>query len=352
MMLPKGVPVLLKRCTLADLIVPVGTAMVGTTLLDLVTFFQHRLPHFYVACHFLQECLHSIGIRMKKMRAIIVIVMLALATGCSREKTTPPAGKANAPAANSAEATNPKDVKLQGLMRATFGKKFRPTSLDAFADLPDPENRQQINTYIVTPVATTALKNGTTVLVANAVQSDENGVAEVAHVTAGLLCIYFLQSENGQWKLIRKQENVASLGSFGNIGHVTWANLTEGRPGMVITNGGTWQGESIAFISIFDLTAGDITDLAAEPIALQSDNEGNCIAERDSCWNIVGTWEFKSGTGTNGYDDLMMHFSGKKAPSTSASDKSTVTEVDETATYAFDGKSYRLVSGRNPVPEI
>jgi len=288
------------------------------------------------------------------MRSIILLLMLTVATGCSREKVgnvAPPAGASQAAVTASATATNPKDLKLQGLMRATFGAKFRPATFDAFAEMPDPENRKQINTYVVKPVATTMLKDGIAVLVANAVQTDETGVADIAHVTAGLLCIYFLQTENGQWKLIRKQENVAALGSFGNIGQVSWATLAEDRPGMVITNGGTWQGESISFISIFDLGATDIHDLAFEPIKLQSDNIGNCIAERDTCWNIVGTWEFDAGSGKAGYDDLVMHFSGRRSPS-AVSDKTAATQVSETARYVFDGQHYRLADGTNPVPEI
>lgn len=291
-------------------------------------------------------------------QALQCALLVGWLVGCS-DHPDQSDSSSNKPLKASINAVSAKDLKLHGLMLAVFAKQFRPGTYDALAELPDPENRQHMSTYVVTALTSSALPNGDTVLVANAALADEKGNAEITHAAGGLLCIYFLRSVDGTWQVQRKAENVTTLGSYGAIGSVKWTSLGVNRPGMVILNNGSGQGVSVTFMSIFDLTASDIHDLAADSIKLQFSNEAGCAPERDVCWNISGAWDFETGDDPSAYADLVIHFTGKKTtivdPSQALADKSpaaVTTEIDQTARYVFDGRIYRLAIGSNPIPEI
>lgn len=244
-------------------------------------------------------------------------------------------------------------------MLAVFGKNYRAAGKDALADLPDPDDRKTTSSYVVSPIAATVLENGQTVLVANAEDADGEGQARSAHASPGLLNVYVLSKEEGKWKVLRRHENIAALGSFGNIGEVEWTSLAPGKPGLAVLHGGTWQGSTITLLSLFDLGSADMRDLSGEPVRIHSDNDDGCAPESDACWNVEGKWRFVSGKPDALYDDLLIEFSGEKsAPpkgdqAAKASEADRVsTKVHSTARYAFDGTRYRLISGTNVAPEI
>lgn len=285
-------------------------------------------------------------------KSLFWITATLLLAGCSDKHGATPATGSTAGAATQSA----RDIRMQGMMVAIFGKQFRAASNDALAQMPDPENRQRSRSFVIKPITSSTLSGGETVLVTSGAVADEQGNPEVAHAIGGLLSIYFLRSVEGAWQVTRKLENIASLGSYGSIGSVQWTPLGQNKTGMVILNSGSGQGESVTFMSIFDLTAKDIHDLAADPIKLQSSNEGDCAPERAQCWHVSGAWSFEPGDDPDAYADLVIHFTGKRTVTTSAAASqpatAEVTDIDETARYVFDGHTYRLAVGTNPVPEI
>ncbi|WP_028104861.1 hypothetical protein [Pseudoduganella violaceinigra] len=167
-----------------------------------------------------------------------------------------------------------------------------------------------------------------------------------------LLNAYVLRRQGEQWKVEASHENIASLGSFGLFGEVTWVSLRSGRPGFTVRHGGTWQGQSISYLSVFGLADRSMHDLTkGVPVFSTS---GNCGSDSPSCWSVEGKWQFEQRQGAS-YDDLVLRFSGyakssaEEAPEKSSREGKTLRGM---ARYKFDGSQYVLIEGENIVPEI
>lgn len=289
-------------------------------------------------------------------------ILLPALSGCSREQVSAPSSSTNPSASTDLSSGGTSKLATQSeplasLMAAVFGKNYRAASNDALADLPDPDDRKTINSYVLSPVAATVLANGETILVANAEVAGDDGRPTSGHASPGLLNVYVLSKDGGRWKVLRRHENIAALGSSGQIGEVVWTTLAPGKPGLGILHGGTWQGATITLLSLFDVGSDDLRNLTGESIKIHSDNDGACAPESDECWHVDGKWRFVAGKPDAQYDDLLVEFSGEKSQrpgdgQTAPESKPVSTTVHSTARYAFDGKRYRLTSGANIVPEF
>jgi len=245
------------------------------------------------------------------------------------------------------------------LMRAVFGKDYRADSDDALADLSDPDQHLDKLSYVVSAVASKLLGNGRAVLVANAETANTEGTAESAHVTQGLLNVFFLtQSASGKWKVSKRAENIAALGSSGQLGDVQWTRLGQDKLGLAIRHGYTGQGYTINQLALFEVGDGVVT-LLSQGIDLQSDNMGACTEEMDECWDVSGNWRFATAQGGGEHDDLLIDFSGFKEKIKAGvkvkpdqDPPRTSTAITAQARYVFDGKTYKLAEGSNPVPGV
>ncbi len=302
---------------------------------------------------------------MNISRTLAFTVFLLAIAACSRPAKEIPAAAApvTPPAATGFASPAATNIDVEPLMKALFGKDYRAQEKDALAVLPDPDNDNKLARFIITPVAANVLDNGETVLIANAETADEAGGSTAAHASSGLLNVYFLRQENGHWVTLRRHENIASLGSSGNIGQVSWVKLSASKPGFAVLHGGTWQGYSITTLSLFELGASGVHDLTGDSIAVHSDNEGGCGPQTDKCWNINGKWQFVPGKPGAPFDDLVIEFTGEEAIALRDGEEKELdgeeeevarqtTQVRASALYAFDGKEYRLVKGSNIVPGI
>jgi hypothetical protein len=271
--------------------------------------------------------------------------------------------------------------------------------------MPDPESKNKKRSYAVIPVAATVLESGDTVLIANGARAYKDGTAHTTDRSKGHLNIYFLRKENEKWKVLRRHENIAELGSYGEIGEVVWTTLAPGKPGLGVISEWTAHGYSSKTLSLYDLSSNDIHNLApggADTIEIHYDNSGNCEHGTDKCWGITGELRFSPSQNNAIYDDLVIEFSGEKPieeddedeasgqdaqniasaqgtqdealgqdaqgeastqdaqdeasgedaqDETSAQDvKRLTTKVHSTSRYAFDGKAYRLVEGVDVMP--
>lgn len=281
-----------------------------------------------------------------------------------------PAADAPAVAAKTEEMKTPearaRDSKLEAdMMRAVFGKNYRPDSEDALADLPDPDSKEKDAdklSYVVSAVSHKLLPDGRAILVANAETANTEGTAESAHASPGLLNVFYLAPKgkpgDESWQVVKRMENIDSLGSSGQLGEVHWVTLGAGKQGMVIRHGYTGQGYTITQLALFELGEDKVTSLEGG-IELHSDNGGACGPETEECWMVDGSWHFAAARDGGAYDDLLIDFKGArekiKPGVTVKPDQDpprTTTPITGRARYAFDGKKYKLVEGKNIVPEV
>lgn len=326
---------------------------------------------------------------LKPSKQILCLLPLlsVLLLACGEKEPAKPALTASVAPTKDAEARL-----VAELMGVVFGTKYRSASRDALAKMPDVSKRKQIGNYLLTAVAHWQLADGKMALVLNGQQVDQSGNPVDSHATPGLLSVYLLQKIDGQWKVLKKHENVAALGSSGSFGEVEWVNLAHDRPGMVIHNGGTWQGYTIESIALFDLKTESMHDLSGDGIRLHSDSDGGCGPETAECWNVGGKYRFVPGKPGSPYQDLLIEFSGEKSTladkgdvqqveqdgkaaaqsgaeggavasqgdaaskteaksGTDGEPERIISKIESRARYAFDGKRYKLVEGTNPVPQ-
>lgn len=248
------------------------------------------------------------------------------------------------------------------MMRAVFGSDYRAGSEDALADLPDPDQHTEKLSYVVSAVGHKVLPDGRVILLANAETANTEGTAESAHASPGLLNVFFLSPKgkpaDEQWQVTKRLENVAALGSFGQLGEISWVKLGTGKLGLAIRHGYTGQGYTIAQLALFELGQDSITELNGG-IDLRSDNMGACSPDTEECWLIDGDWRFVPAKDGGAYDDLLVDFSGTnekiKPGAVVKPDEDpprTSTPIKGHARYAFDGKGYKLVEGKNIVPGV
>lgn len=292
---------------------------------------------------------------MMKMKKLLPLLAALSLVACEKKVGPPVVGEpadAAAVAVEAKPAADSKTARMMELLRAVYGDK---AAHDNYLDveLPDQEKRNEIGSYRLEPVAMHELADGRVAVVANAQMVDTNGEAMAYHVTSGLLNAYILRKDGGKWKVEARHENVASLGSNGTFGEVEWVSLGQGKPGFIVQHGGTWQGNSINLMSVFDLADGSMHDLAGS-VSLSSDNEGACGDETSHCWSVQGKWRFEKREQA-AYDDLVLRFAGyeenraENAPDTVERKRD---ELKGMARYKFDGGRYVLVEGENIVPGV
>lgn len=268
------------------------------------------------------------------------------------------AAKQPATAGESAQSTVETDF-MDRLMPAVFGAGYRPASHDAVVELPDLHKPASKSSYLVTPVAVNILADGAAVLIANAESADENGQSRATYKTPGLLNVYLFARDGEDWKVLKRHDNVAELGSEGYIGAIQWLQLGNNKPGFAVLHGAAQLGGSIRHVSLFDLRAASLSDLTGEPINVHSDTNNACLPLFPDCWDISATVHMSPADPPAAYDDLVLLFAGEESvprpptPQDDAKDPVRIaSRVHGQARYAYDGKRYRLVDGTNPVPSL
>ncbi|WP_150127735.1 hypothetical protein [Janthinobacterium psychrotolerans] len=318
---------------------------------------------------------------------LALLLACSLLGACSDKTATAPAAPAPVPApvaaapveapaasapavAKNDEMRTPearaRDRKLEAaMMLAIFGKHYRPGSEDALADLRDPDSKEAKAdklSYVLSAVSHKLLPDGRAILVANAETANTEGQAESSHASPGLLNVFYLAPKgkpgDEAWQVVTRLENITALGSSGQLGDVHWVMLGAGKQGMAIRNGYTGQGYTITQLALFELGADTVTELAGS-IDLHSDNDGACGPETQDCWLVDGNWHFAAARDGGAYDDLLVDFTGasqKIKPGVQVKENEdpprVITQLNGRARYAFDGKTYKLVEGKNIVPGV
>jgi len=291
-------------------------------------------------------------ITVKKMAMLLAMAVLTTACQRSKEVQPSPAVQVKTPAAVPEVAAadsapqDPDELRMLELLHVIYGT---PVKGPVITELPDLDDRSEKGSYRITPLDMHEIGPGRVALVANANYANDDNPG---HGQPGFLNAYVLQKQGDKWKVERRFENVAAMGTWGNLGRVDWVELGEGRPGFSIEWGGTWQGNTVGFLALFDLGDPQLRDLVTKVGPTSSDNEGDCDERRHRCWNVKGKWRLER-KAQQAYDDLVFDFTGynESRPEDSAE---TVARsravVSNAARYTFRDGEYVLASGENPVP--
>jgi hypothetical protein len=301
--------------------------------------------------------LHRAG--MQRMRSALVLAGLLCSPLLSACKELPPPATAAATAPALAPMTA-QEQEREPLMRAVFGAHYRPATRDALVSMALRRDKADTRArFFVDAVSHALLANGDTALVANGVEMDEDGDRLDGDASPGFLSVFILRQAGGQWHVQKRHENIAQLGSFGSFGTVQWVALAPGKPGLAVLTDAAWNGYFIYWLSLFDPAAELMQNLGG--MRLSSGGQDDCAHEPvNPCWSIMGKWRFVASTRQAAYDDLLFDFAGmhvrQRTPRNPALPEGepdpVITPVKAVARYAFDGKTYQLVEGDNPVPGL
>jgi hypothetical protein len=253
------------------------------------------------------------------------------------------AASASAPAASEPKPDH-------ALMLAIFGDDYDTAAGRALAIV---ESEGEENYFLMTLNGYTELADGRTVVAVNGHPSNEAGTDAAAHVSPGMLNLYFLRPVGMGWKVVERREHVASMGSWGEFGSVQWTEVGPGRPGFIVMSGWSGLGYSTEDFAIFELADG-VRMLGGFPKG--SNNGGACMPDTKDCWAVDSSIRFVDSPQGGAYRDMLVDFKGKHYTVTEDKRGNIVehpkARVLQTARYRFDGKAYVLVSGANPVPDV
>lgn len=273
-----------------------------------------------------------------------------------RQVEAPPAPPK--PAQRAAEATLLQERLV--LMQAIFGQAYQAETSQATIEAAEP-GRPGTRRYALVPIAHTFLPDGDAVLVGIAGQTDEQGHATDFLLDAGLLNVFILRKVDGAWTELRHHANVSALAHQPGMNKAVFVNLAPGKPGLAMLAGFNSQGEERTLLSLFDLGAATLRDLAGEPIHIASGNRAGCNPSGPAtCFNIAGGWRFAPSAEGAPYNDLVLTLKGeedikqrRKTHSPDGGDYETAAtrKLGGTARYAWNGSVYALVEGANKEPQ-
>lgn len=244
---------------------------------------------------------------------------------------------AAAPAPPAAKAQPSKDT----LMQAVFGSRYRPDG-ETLADLPTLEDRKKVRRYALTPLATELLPSGEMVLLAQAIFADERGDEGEAVLNGPLVNVFLLRETGGKWVVVKRHHNIVYRGYGTRPGSVLFTRLGQDRHGLAIATVNLDEGCNSGVLHLYDLQDTPLRDLAGMT-NLQTDTpDCNGIGMKQAS-SVTSTWHLAPPKVAGAlYDDLVMVFKTEKFGK-------AATKVS--ARYAYDGKTYRLVAGANPLQD-
>jgi hypothetical protein len=293
---------------------------------------------------------HLLGAAVTALATICVAGCTRHAVPATRHPSPVAAPVSRAPAEPAIEAPAPAAALAGELMHAIFGADYRAADGAALAHIDDGPDAGY---WRMTLYAARMLPDGRTAVVVNGAPSDENDADIPAHAAQGMLGVYTLRRTGGTWHVLARHPDVRTMGSSGTIGVVKWIDLGAGKPGIVVSSGGTWFGSTIAGAAIFDLDRG-MRSLGG--FTESSSNAGACMPETKDCWEVDAVIATVAGPRPEGYRDIVVDFTGRHFRVTEAADgnrnEHPTRTVRQTARYRFNGKQYVLVAGANPVPGI
>lgn len=237
------------------------------------------------------------------------------------------------------------EAQEKAYMTAIFEDRYNATEGKTVIHIGEGDEGQYL---LMTPVSANQLDDGRIIVIVNGMPTDETGEDLPTHPEEGVVNIYTLRRAGGMLKVVERRQNVTTSGSFGNIGDISWIMLAPNRPGFMLTSTYTGFGDWISNTAIFELGQ-ELRELGG--FSNSSSNSGTCGSTGNECWDVDSTIRFAQEP-SNGLRDLLVSFTEKHYTQTEGKDGAQVDKVLGNASYLaryhFDGKTYQLVSGKNP----
>jgi len=287
---------------------------------------------------------------------IALLVAFLTMSGCSDKKAAIPPPAAANKSTQPPQSPTPGEEPLEesALMHAIFGADYDANRKHATIKLPNPVNPTEHSSYAVTAWTQTILPDGETLLLTNGRILDDKGKLFNPDYNMGSLSLYILRKQDGKWKVIKRHENFDTNGSFGDSGTARWVQLGQGKTGLALVQADMLDGFQTEFLSLYDVSHGDIRNLTEESITVYSDNSGVC-EPRVLCWEVTGKWKLVAAPADIAYHDLLIEFTGKEMAPVKGATENTDPNIARTAKplktqarYRFNGTSYKLIDGNNP----
>jgi hypothetical protein len=233
-------------------------------------------------------------------------------------------------------------------MQAIFGAAWRPEEGSALIHI---DKGTDAGWWQMTPLASKRLADGRTLLIVNGAPHGENG-SSPAQADGGMLNLYVLRQMQSTWQVLELHEDVAKMGSLGEIGAVRWLDLGAGRQGIVVSSGEAGVGSRLRVAVIYALDRG-LRHLGR--FAEMSSNDAACTWESEDCWTVEGKIGTVPALRGQAYRDIVVDFTGRHSllyrhPDGMGAHRTRT--IRQRARYRFDGAHYVLVAGQNPVPDL
>jgi hypothetical protein len=285
---------------------------------------------------------------MQKYQYFTPLVLACLISACSDKPVQA------APAAipeKAAPAAIP-EASMHELLKAVFGAQYRADTKDALTKLPTIRDRKKLRFYRVKPIASTLLKSGEMVLLAQSDYAEQNPERDVDVIEdETLLSVYLLRQSAGKWTVHKRHENTMYRGENSGPGSVLFPMLNKDKQVLALANYLANDGCPARTLYLIDLSQDPLGRLT-EGIPLSETSNENCGAAEgapekmsDSTWYLAPPRKASAL-----YDDVVV--TTVTTTYKGVGEEQTPTPIAKgqkiTTRYAFDGKKYKLVGGKGP----
>lgn len=166
-----------------------------------------------------------------------------------------------------------------------------------------------------------------------------------------LVNVYLMREKAGKWVVHKRHENVVYRGYGDRPGSVLFPKLGKGKPGLAIVFASTDHGCGSETMHLYDLGDDPLRDLAN--ISIGSSTNGNCGGDdKYEQESTSSTWHLApSKNAASLYDDVVVSITDEKTfyPKVENTEAPPPLVEKFSARYAYDGKRYKLVAGKNPM---
>jgi hypothetical protein len=212
----------------------------------------------------------------------------------------------------------------------------------------------------ITPLYVVRLDDTHAALVTQVLPVDENNRPYDGHASSGMIGAYFFEQSAAGWRMVTRQDSVATSGVEGNIGRTRIVKLEEGHFAVTAEWGSCWQGYCGRWLVVVGLQ-GDLATLLNPGIALSVDNDGahgacsaldhSASAKEDAkdgsgeCLDIQSEWKFQG-------NHLQVLYNGRLSQLGTNGELLPTKKIRERTIYVATPGQLTLISGSVPIPEF
>lgn len=210
----------------------------------------------------------------------------------------------------------------------------------------------------ITPLYVVKLDEQHAALVTQVLRVGENDLPYACHACSGEIGAYFFEQSPNGWRLLSRQDSVASSGAYGQLGKTNVSKLEEGRFAVTSESADCGQGYCSNYLVVISITSKRAVELTPI-IRLSADNDGaygacsaldnpkpvdpDAMEENRECQDIRSKWKFQG-------KRLLVSFEGRLSQIDKNGERMPTQKIRQQAIYEATPEKLTLISGSNPVP--